>query len=509
MTIKIKNRVVLDDGFIKVSELKDLATKGGDKLFATMSTKPGMLQRPLQEEEWKKLDFERCQGYMYTLFIGAGRVDNIILVPVKLVIQSLKKKQLIGKLDIPEKTFQIIIDNVENDYKNGTKFYIIDGQNRIVNAICGFYEDEYPLIKNKDGKELIAVDDKTGEETYLNGKRYSQLPKNCQDHLDRIKLNVLTAQEGEIDIFVATLIAKNQGVSWTEWMMLWTNSWFSLYRNKVEEITSNPVVNEALNQVLGKEYLYDKYGHDLITSELLVWMEKKQQLTKYDYHKPYLAGNLVIKSSHFKNLKTYLIEIRNGYINKEGKFAKKIHNVELRNYVKFRYAIDHPTEFNNIFAKFSLPKFKVNMKADFVARFRQYDKTLKADPNNYIINPQFKKKVKAPGFYIYANSEQDRDSIELRLELLFKHLAKDLDFLKKKGIIKIIDTTPMPLIEVVAMDDLTEISTKRELRPSEALSGDFHRGHKIAVNNEGTNDISNVRLHEKIHNKTIKDRNIS
>ena len=85
MGMIIKNAVIFDDGEQKVSKLKDLVTKGGDKIFAKLSTKPGMLQRPLQDEEWKKNNYERCKGYMHTLFMGAGKVDNIILVPVVLV----------------------------------------------------------------------------------------------------------------------------------------------------------------------------------------------------------------------------------------------------------------------------------------------------------------------------------------------------------------------------------------------------------------------------------------
>ena len=504
MGMIIKNAVVFNDGVQKVSILKDLVTKGGDKLFAKLSTKPGMLQRPLQDEEWKKNNYERCQGYMHTLFMGAGKVDNIILVPVALVIQSLKIKREQQQHDIPEKTWDEVLGDVQSDINNGVEYYIIDGQNRLINAIRDYYEDVFPLGK----KELIAIDTKTNKEIYLAGKRYSDLSKGCKSILDDTELNVLIAKQGQIDELIDVLVSKNKGVNWTEWMIQWNENWFSRYRNDLEKtITSDPIVNEMLNKVNGKEYLFDKYGHALITSELLVWMEKKHQLTKYNDHMPYILGIIPVKSSHFKNLKTYIKEMRNGYFNKKGQ-CKKIHNVELRNYVMFRYAIDYPKQFSKIFTELSLPSFEVNMKTDFVARFRQYDKTLKADPNNYIKNKKFKKKVKAPGHYIYANSEKDRDSIELRLKLLFKEVKKDLDYLKKMQIIKIVDDTPMPSLEVVALNNLTEISTKRKLRPSEALSGDYHRGHKKARKNNGTNDLPNIGLHEANHNMAIKDTDI-
>ena len=496
MPIKIKESVEFEARTVTVLELKNAVTPGDNDFNPLFSTAAGVLQRINQEEEWKKDNFKRSKEFMNCVITGAGALDNIIIVPIHLVINSLKIKAEIHT-DIPKEVWDETIREVEYDQENGTKYYIIDGQNRLVNAIKGFYEDEYPL----GDKLCTAVDG--DEEYYLNSKKYSELPKKHQKFIDDIKLSLVVAQKGDIDSFVDSLIAKNEGVSWEPWMKEITKQWFTLYRKNIKEISDNPQVKEVLDKVSGKEYSYDKNGHDLIISELLIWMHTKQQVNKSSQHLPYFEGLERIKLSCFEKLKKYILEFSKGY-----RKTKSIQNVEFRNYIMLRYAIDNRHEFKQI----AIPSIKVRMIVDFVRQYHNYNEVLKNDSKGKQIHklPNGKTStMKVPYYYPWACSESSTSFLDQRIKLLSEMFIKEKNILEQKGIIESLkDNMPMPSLEEIYHNDPVEVSVGKKLRPSEVSSEFFDRGHLVAKNNGGSNDLSNLKIHEKSHNRSIKDTDL-
>ena len=478
-----------------VADLYKSVSKGDNGFNPVFSTFAGLLQRINQSQEWSKNSHKRSKEFMYCLLTGAGALDNIIIVPIGLVLKSLKLK-MERQTDISKDIWDATISVIEKDQESGTRFYIIDGQNRIVNAIRGYYDNEYAL-----GNKLLAAIDDNNEEVIFNGKKYAELSKDCQEYIDNIELTVLVATKGDIDSFVDSLIAKNEGLPWTDWMKTMTKNWFSLYRNKLKDIANNPQVKEVLSKMSGQEYAHDKNGHDKFVSELLIWMEKKHQVSQDRHHISYLEGIDSVKQSHYKLLQQYITEYNKGY-----RSSKSFSNIILRNYVMLRYAMDHRDDFTNL----KIPSIRVNKVVDFVSQYRIYNKNLKADKKNYLDPVDgVKSNVKRPMYYIWACSEKGQDFLECRLNLLFKEFKKNQLQLERDQIIKtVVDTSPMPSMEEVYHNDPNELSVGRKLRPSEIYSGNFDRGHKIAKNNDGSNDLSNLAPHEKGHNRSIKDTNI-
>ena len=496
MSIIIKESVEFETHTATVLKLKNAVTKGDNDFSPLFSTAAGVLQRINQKEEWKKDNFKRSKEFMNCVITGAGALDNIIIVPIHLVVNSLKIKAEIHT-DIPKEVWDETIRTVEYDQENGTEYYIIDGQNRLVNAIKGFYEDEYPL----GDKLCTAIDG--DEEYYMNSKKYSELPKKYQKFIDNIKLNLVVAQKGDIDSFVDSLIAKNEGVSWETWMKLVTKEWFTLYRKEIKTIADNPQVKELLNKVSGKDYSYDKNGHDLIISELLIWMDTKHQVNKSSQHLPYFKGLERIKSSCFEKLKKYILEFNKGY-----RKTKTVQNVEFRNYIMLRYAIDNRHEFKNI----AIPSIKVKMIVDFVKQYTIYNEALKNDSDGKQIHklPNGKKSVmKVPYYYPWACSEYDKAFLDQRIKLLSQKFIDEKDELERLQIIESLkDNMPMPSIEEVYHNNPVEVSVGEKLRPSEVSSEFFDRGHIIATNNGGKNNIENLAIQKISHNRSTKDTNL-
>lgn len=494
MPIKLSQSVDFKTLVVKLSDLKRYVTEGDTGINPVFSTFAGMLQRINQEIEWFKNDYKRCKEFMYCVLTGAGALDNIIIVPVDLVLSSLRIK-MTKETDIPKEIWDATISVIEKDKESGTLHYIIDGQNRLVNAIKGYYEDQFPLGSRK----LSYIDN--NEEVILSGKKYSELNKECQEYIDNIELSVLEATTGDVDSFVDSLIAKNEGLPWTEWMKIMTKNWFSIYRNKLKDIGENPQVKEALNKISGKEYSYDVNGHDKIISEILIWMKTKHQPARDSQHLSYLSGMEKVKSSHYNLLQKYILEFNKVYRN-----SKKLYtNTEFRNYVMLRYAMDHRDEFPNV----HIPSIAVVAVVDFVKQYQIFNKVLRKHPDNFF-PPQngVKSNQKRPFHFLWACSEYKPQFIDCRLDLLFKEFIKKQSELERLGIIKtVVDTSPMPSLEEIYHNNPIPVIGK-EVRPSQVSSDKFDRGHIVAKNNNGSNDISNLRLHEKGHNRSIKDTNL-
>ena len=88
----IKQSVAFQQRPVTVAELYKKVTTGDTAFNSVFSTFAGLLQRINQEQEWSKNNHERCQQFMHCLLTGAGALDNIIIVPIDLVLQSLKLK---------------------------------------------------------------------------------------------------------------------------------------------------------------------------------------------------------------------------------------------------------------------------------------------------------------------------------------------------------------------------------------------------------------------------------
>ena len=119
-----------------------------------------------------------------------------------------------------------------------------------------------------------------------------------------------------------------------------------------------------------------------------------------------------------------------------------------------------------------------------------------------------KSNVKRPQYFKWACSEYKPQFIDCRLNLLFKEFTKKQSELERMGIIKtVVDTLSMPSIEEIYHNNPSSMLGE-EVRPSEVSSDTFDRGHIVAKNNGGSNEISNLKLHEKGHNRSIKDTNL-
>ena len=179
---------------------------------------------------------------------------------------------------------------------------------------------------------------------------------------------------------------------------------------------------------------------------------------------------------------------------------KPITNVELRNYVMLRYAVDYPNEFPTI----AIPTWKVKDGVTFAATFKLVNTILMKDPESLgelKTHQEYKQggrvtKSKNPGSYVYYNSESKPDDLLGRLAILFNVLTNVNDteqgkfiadgLLESEVVVEVDDARMLTLEEIYIKNPNDSRGTP--IPVSQLSSKKFDRGHKVAKSKGGKND---------------------
>lgn len=494
-TIVVKNAVKFKSIEIELKDLYDFSVLGVDSKGARISVKAGELQRALQTIEWEKDDNKKIKEYLASIVKGLAGVDHFIIVPLKLVIQSIKIK--IKNADSEIKPYiERSLQEIESDFANGVEYYLIDGQNRLKNAIVPFFENVVPF----GNSSLDVLID--GLEQSWSNLYYKDLDDDSKTFIDKIEMPVREGISGDIDSFVDALIAKNEGCAWTEWQKTIAKNWWTEYRNVIATVAADPLVRTLFAKIKGNAYSSSKNGYELLISELFIWMDKKYQVnSKIDNHTPYFRGEVGILAANQKRLTGYL---RNFAIAYEG-VKKNITHTEIRNYVMFRYFIDKPSEFQ----KLSKLSWNIRHEVEFASEFKVINEVLIKDPKArvYITLPSGKvQKVVRPGSYPWACSNTERDFLLQRVDLLAKAFLKKKDALLNGNVISIKQDDNYSLEEIYNNNPYD--AEGRKLKAVEVTPEKFDRGHKISKANKGSNSLDNYVLQDKHDNRSLGKINI-
>ena len=482
MSIIIKDAITYLPRDVKLWDLYKLGSKGVNSVQASIGVRRGMLQRKLQQDEWRANEKQRVKDYLFSLIQGSAVTDSFMIVPIQLVLSSLNSK-LKDAVDSSEKeTIADTIKDIETDKNEGVQFYLLDGQNRLFEAITPFFNNEVGLSTLKQ----IAVDKDTHEEISLSGKLFKDLPIKVQSFLQNMGVTVHQATQGDIDQLISSLIAKNSGVTWIDWQILMTKNTFTKFRKQIGTVVGDSfIVDKVLSKITKPEYAYRKDGYELFISELLIWMKTQTQPKNKstNMQMQFFKGEdgNIISDSMVTSLKKYLREFA-----KSDVIKKLTSHITVRNYVMLRYALDNPTKFPTL----NIPSWKVEKAAEFVARFIIVHDIAYKDENAYSIindkNGKFIKKDKVPGYLPFYNSQYDRDLLLGRLTFYFDNIVK-LKELQDLNIVTVMDKTPMPGIIKVAVDNDMKDYNDTPLIGAEVVNGKFEQAHQIPKSKGGSN----------------------
>lgn len=490
---------------ITVGDLFKLATpikdeNGDNTPYAVLSTAAGLLQRKLQTDAW---DNHRRQSYLNTVIQGLEFLDKIIVVPANLLLQGLINDHA-RTIEKERKTaLAQEIEEIRKDVAGGVKNYIIDGQNRILNAIVPFINNEFPL-----GATDIPIVDENGKVVeFAQGKHYNELHESLQDAFLNIELLYMVAEEGDIQELVNALIAKNEGYPWTEWQKMITRFWFSTYRRQLSSILDDKIAITALRSLSGKTYSEELAGHELFLSEVFYWIAKGTQpsSSKIGAHELMFTGMESVTKTQVDQVRRYLREFALGM--KTMTSAKTYNNVMVRNYIYFRYQLD-----NRVYTDITTPLWKIKDVEAFVKEYDAAQKSMREDPDGRITHDANGVKLptptKVPNGFFWACSEIKDEFIRCRVELLCKKFIENEEHLKNDNIV--IDaalSVSMPQKEVV-----WEANNRKDSKGNRVSVRDLNnldRGHIVSKHNGGSNSTENLVLQDSGENRSMGSVNLT
>tara|TARA_B110000902_G_C14232993_1_gene559594 strand:- start:50 stop:1612 length:1563 start_codon:yes stop_codon:yes gene_type:complete len=490
--IKIEDAVRFISTKQRLKQLYFDASKG-KKTNPVIGIRRGLLQRKLQIEEWRKDDRKRVKEFLYSLFKGTADTDSLMLIPIDLVTSSLEEK-LDDAIDKSSKdSIRDTIKDVAIDIKDGIQFYLLDGQNRIFEAIIPFMDGEVSLGE----KKLYAIDtSKNNTRTVLSGKSYKDLPIPVKEFFDNIEVYIHFAEKGDIDSFIEALIAKNSNVGWIDWQKQTTENTFTKFRKQIGQVINNDednfIIDKVFSNIKSVDYKPEKDGYELLISEMLIWMKTLTQPKKgsTNMQSQFFKGEdgNVISESMVVELTKYLREFAT--VSGDPQFKKTVKHTLVRNYVMFRYAMEHSKSMG--FKTLVLPNWKIEKEAEFVAQYFIVTNDLYKDKNAWtpIYHPRTKqiaKYDKVPGYLPYATSGYTKTLLMERIRIISEALLKKETVLSDGNVITIIDSDKMPSVETVATNSNMKDYKGRKVYGVEVVTGKFQRGHVTPGSKGGSN----------------------
>jgi len=490
---------------LTLKQLKKMGSPGVTGVEPQIDSASGFLQRLAQKEEWRRNEYARAKEYIHSLVKGSSVLDNFVLVPANLILES-AKLNYDSTVEEEKEAWNGVLEYIEERISKGTEYFIIDGQNRLNESIIPFFENKLPF----DNRTLTFIEKDGTTKVHCPGKKFKHLSKDIQSYIEDIKVPLVVASSGDIAAFSKTLIWKNDGVAWDDWQKLIMDTWFTKFRMQIDSIASkdkgHAPSRNTLNLISGKKYAYDVNGHDRLVAEFLIWMKKGFIPKSMEDFKEWFSGKFTVTQADIDLLKRYLKDFSKKYPPKP-----QISNTVLRNYVMLRYVLDNPKKFRT--DGINVPSWRIEKPVDFVSYYKVITADLSKNPENYGELSGYTPgpagtRNKTPGSYAWSNSENGKGFLKSRMEILLRVLTgerkenikckKTFEELRDGGVIIEIDDTPMPSVEESWMNDHND-ADGNIIPISQLDSGTFDRGHKIAKSKGGSN--TDVVLQKKRDNR--------
>jgi hypothetical protein len=173
------------------------------------------LQRLEQKTKWQKKNGQKAVSYIRSFFSG-----NNILTPFYCVNINVLKDHLIDSLDESNSNtidtnikivYRDMLDTIDELKRNGTQSILLDGQNRLNQAIVPFFDGV--MLSNDYGKPFVLCVD--GEDITFNNFKFTELDEDIKECFRSQPVIICRGVAGDIDAYVKSIIDMNDGVSWS------------------------------------------------------------------------------------------------------------------------------------------------------------------------------------------------------------------------------------------------------------------------------------------------------
>jgi len=174
---------------------------------------PEWLQRLQQKKKWRKNKGEKTLSFLQSFFVGNHLLTPFYMVSINVLIDYIENE---NKLETDKTIKDIHSDmlfTLNNKKSQGVEFILLDGQNRLEEAIKPFFQGT--LLSNIYKKPFIFLKEEKSIE--LNNFKFTDLDlsDDIKETFKNVQIIVAEGKDGHIESYVNSIIDMNNGEPWS------------------------------------------------------------------------------------------------------------------------------------------------------------------------------------------------------------------------------------------------------------------------------------------------------
>jgi hypothetical protein len=174
---------------------------------------PEWLQRNQQTKKWRKAKGKKIKSFLRSFFTGNSLLTPFYIVNIDVLLDYIDDEIDTETNESVKKVFKDMKKELETKKKSGVEYVLLDGQNRLYEAIIPFFQGT--LECNKYAKPFVFTDD--GEEVIKGDFKFTDidLGEAIKDTFRNTQIIVAEGEKGHIKAYVDSIVAMNEGEPWS------------------------------------------------------------------------------------------------------------------------------------------------------------------------------------------------------------------------------------------------------------------------------------------------------
>jgi hypothetical protein len=175
---------------------------------------PEWLQRHRQTKKWRRAKGKKIRSFLRSFFTGNSLLTPFYTVHVNVLLNYIDAEIEEETDKTVKKVFKDMKQQLLDKKKSGVEYILLDGQNRLYEAIIPFFQSE--LEYNKYDKPFIFTSN--GEEIIKSSLKFNDIDidESMKDTFRNTQIIVAEGNDGHIKSYVDSIVAMNEGESWCQ-----------------------------------------------------------------------------------------------------------------------------------------------------------------------------------------------------------------------------------------------------------------------------------------------------
>jgi hypothetical protein len=478
----------------------ELYTRAVNKEIAVM---PQWLQRLQQKKKWQKNKGEKSRSFLRSFFNGNSLITPYYIVKIEILLDFIQNEFENEKDKTVSLIYKEMLEDLTDMKSQGVRFILLDGQNRLFEAIKQFFEGT--LASNEYSKPFVFIVD--GKEVLLNNFKYTDidLDQRIRDIFFNTQILVAEGTDGDIESYVNSIVDMNNGESWSKFeASIIRATPLNYLINKdifqdplIQSLFGNHAMSGNVSGMTGASYEIEKKGDARVIAELVYLIGNECNSgtgSEADVSNMLIASDQKYVNAYHR-VKKYLNFIADDKVlnclqNTNLKETEKpISKESLRGLILF---LDMMLNKNNYYSSHCVLKLRsledIEAPRTIVEEFVRWHDN-KVDKK---VTPQdFKNGEPIPGTYVFNTRGTSKENMIERMKFINEFIVENAQSWTSKSYIST-KSVDYKSLENFLKKESNYIDAYSKANPIINLRSKVHVDHVKPRKKGGTNDIENL-----------------